>query len=405
MISTGELVAAIALSYLGTKTGSKAHAEILTVYNKIKPYGYTMRTGDPWCAAFWSACQIMAGNAKSVPLSASCSRIVADAKALGMWQENEAVKPKVGWGVLYDWQDSGVGDNKGAPDHIGIVYDVDDSYIYVVEGNKGGGVVGKRAILINGRYLRGFVKPDYAKPEKLDIYPMTPYKGTLPTRLVRYGSAGIQVKRLQAFLNWAIGAKLKADGKYGKATTEAVITYQNSSGIKATGTVGTKTRAKMRTLVKAHADPLRPWYDAQKKQYDWSKNQAYKWTTPTIRSSRTKGTCITFPAVSLQRLELLPSGGFVFWDDGHLGGSVDYIKGHPKVYAVLYPNKPPKGAKLKKGDICCFETHTMIFSGKDNKGRYRWSTMGSKKRGLNILYPSANNKNVKAVIRLKRVTL
>lgn len=403
MISTANLVTAIALSYLGAKTGDKAHAEIISVYNTVKPHGYTMRVGDPWCAAFWSACQILSGNASYVPLSASCSQIIADAKALGMWIENEATTPKIGWGVLYDWQDDGRGDNKGAPDHIGICYAVDDKYIYVIEGNKGSGEVGKRAVLINGRYLRGFVAPKYTPVKKTTYRPTTKYKGKLPTRLVRYGSEGVNAKRVQTFLNWAIGTKLKTDGKCGKLTTESVITFQATNGLKASGAFGVKTRKVAKKL--ASVDPMQPWYDALKTQFEWSKNQAYKWTTPTVKSSKTKGTCITFPAVSLQRLGLLPSGAYIYWNDGKLSGNVAYIKKHPDVFEIIYPKKIPSKAKLKKGDICCFSGHTMVYSGIDSKGRLRWDTMGKTKRGLNVLYPSADNKKVMAVVRLKGVKL
>lgn len=403
MISTANLVVAIALSYLGARTGDKAHAEIISVFNQMKPHGYTARLNDPWCAIFWTVVQILSGNASCVPLSASCSQIIADAKALGMWVENESVTPKIGWGVLYDWQDSGVGDNKGAPDHIGICYAVDEKYIYVIEGNKGIGEVGKRAILINGRYLRGFVAPHYTPVKKATYRPTTKYKGKVPTSLVRYGSEGINAKRAQTFLNWAIGVKLKTDGKCGRLTTESIITYPATEGIKASGIFGKKTRAKARKL--ASTDPMKPWYDAQKKQYDWSKNQAYKWTTPTVKSSRVRGTCITFPAVSLQRLGLLPKGGYVFWDNGKLAGSVPFLKKHPETFEILYPKKVPSKAHLKKGDICCFSTHTMIYAGTDKKGRMRWNTMGKSKRGMNVIYPYFDSKRVMAIIRLKGVKL
>lgn len=404
MSSTGNLVACIALSYLDTRKGDAGHADILKVFNTVKPHGYTAKPSDPWCAEFYSACQILAGNLNA-PLSASCSQIIADAKAKGEWVENEAVTPKVGWGVIYDWQDSGVGDNKGAPDHIGTVYDVDDSYIHVVEGNMGGGVVGKRAVLKNGRYLRGFVKPDYKPLEKSKYKPLTKYTGNLPTGVVRYGNEGENVKRVQTFVNWALGIKLKVDGKAGARTTEAVITFQYTYGLKPTGNFGAKTRATARKLIKR--DPLQPWYEAIKKQYEWSKDQAYKWTTPTIRSSRIKGTCITFPAVALQRLDLLPSGGYVFWDKdiNAVGGSVKFIKAHPNTFKLWYPNKTWDKAKLKKGDIVMYDNHTMIFAGTDSKGRARWSTMGRAKRGLRSLYPIADKKKIKAVIRLKRVVL
>ena len=255
-ISTRYLPVAIALSYLGATSRSEKHREIIAVYNSVKPHGYTMRLSDPWCAAFWSACQIMAGNnQKEVPMSASCSQIIADAKAMGIWQENESVKPQVGWGVLYDWQDSGYGDNQGSPDHIGMVYDVDDKYIYVIEGNKGAGVVGKRAVAINGRFLRGFVKPHYDSMHKIQHQPKTVFRGTLPTTDVKYNCEGADVAQLQNFLNWIDGAKLDIDKSCGAKTTQAILDYQYTYGLELDGCFGPACRAKAKSLIKKYPLP------------------------------------------------------------------------------------------------------------------------------------------------------
>ena len=43
---------------------------------------------------------------------------------LGAWQENDAHVPQPGDVIFYDWDDSGVGDNTGWPDHVGIVESV-----------------------------------------------------------------------------------------------------------------------------------------------------------------------------------------------------------------------------------------------------------------------------------------
>lgn len=164
-ISTAQRVVDIALKYLGCTQGSAKQKELIKIFNKVKPNGYTAHYTDPWCAEAWSAWQIEAGNtAKEVPLSASCSDLIQKAKKLGIWVENDAAVPEIGWGILYDWNDSGKGDNTGSPDHVGLVYAVDKKWIYVVEGNKGSAsVCGKRAIQINGRFIRGFIAPKYAK--------------------------------------------------------------------------------------------------------------------------------------------------------------------------------------------------------------------------------------------------
>ena len=52
-------------------------------------------------------------------------------------------------------------DNTGAPDHIGIVTKVGGGTFVVTEGNMNGGKVGKRTMKVNGRYIRGFITPDF----------------------------------------------------------------------------------------------------------------------------------------------------------------------------------------------------------------------------------------------------
>ena len=52
------------------------------------------------------------------------------------------------------------------------------------------------------------------------------------------------VKAIQEALN-AHGAHLKADGKMGKATREAIKAFQKESGLKATGYANKKTREKL----------------------------------------------------------------------------------------------------------------------------------------------------------------
>ena len=63
--------------------------------------------------------------------------------------------------LFYDWQDSGVGDNEGDPDHVGIITEVIGKTIKVIEGNLKDSVA-YRTMSINGRYIRGYGIPDYA---------------------------------------------------------------------------------------------------------------------------------------------------------------------------------------------------------------------------------------------------
>lgn len=159
----------IAKSYMGAKRGSKDHRFLMDTFNKVKPDGWAMNYMAPWCAASASAFAILAfgeGKAKKYfPLSANCGTIIAKAKKMGIWEEKDSYRPKEGDWILYDWDDSGRGDNKGGPDHVGTVKRTSGNEIVVIEGNKHN-MVGDRKIKVNGRYIRGFVTPKFSEMAK-----------------------------------------------------------------------------------------------------------------------------------------------------------------------------------------------------------------------------------------------
>ena len=156
----------VAKSYIGTVGGSSTHADILHFFNSVKPQGYTAHKSDPWCAEFVSACAIQTFGKKDAiaffPLSASCPRMVVEAKAKSIFVERDSYVPKKGDWILYDWDDSGKGDNKNSPDHVGMVEKVKDGIITVIEGNKHNKVA-RRTIKVNGKNIRGFVTPHYER--------------------------------------------------------------------------------------------------------------------------------------------------------------------------------------------------------------------------------------------------
>lgn len=154
-------------AYKGTKQGSAKHTDIVAAFNIVKPDGWAMTYTAPWCATSASAWAIMAFGSKLArkyfPLSASCATIVSKAKQMGLWIESDRWVPKEGSWLLYDWQDSGAGENQGAPDHVGVVVGISGNTITVLEGNKGvPGSVGLRSVKVNGRYIRGYVAIDWS---------------------------------------------------------------------------------------------------------------------------------------------------------------------------------------------------------------------------------------------------
>jgi hypothetical protein len=85
---------------------------------------------------------------------------------MGIWVEADNHVPAPGDIIMYDWQDSGSGDNRGGSDHVGIVEKVSGNTITVIEGNYSNAVK-RRTLQVNGRYIRGYCVPDFAsKAEK-----------------------------------------------------------------------------------------------------------------------------------------------------------------------------------------------------------------------------------------------
>ena len=196
-------VVSIAKKDLGARQYSERHARIIRDFNSIPDMGTWMSTDYAWCAASVSVWGYRAGLGDIFYPSASCNAMINLYKKHGRWQEKDGYVPEIGDVIMYDWDDSGKGDNKGEADHVGIVISVANGYMTVIEGNKHN-AVGVRTLAVNGRYIRGFCLPDYAsKADK--ALPVTDY-----------------AKSLQVALNTAYDLNLKVDGYVGPLTKQAI---------------------------------------------------------------------------------------------------------------------------------------------------------------------------------------
>lgn len=150
-------------SWIGKNEVDGSFREIIDIYNSHTPRarGYKLQYSDEWCAGTVSAAAIATGNTNAVPLEVSCHYMIEGAKAKGIWVENDTYVPQGGDIILYDWQDSGIGDNTGNPDHVGVVEYTSGGIIHVIEGNNGEKVA-RRELPVNGRYIRGFIVPKYS---------------------------------------------------------------------------------------------------------------------------------------------------------------------------------------------------------------------------------------------------
>lgn len=205
-------------SWTGLKESNGSYKSIIDIYNSYKgffPRGIRMQYDWPWCACTWSALAIKLGYTAIMPIEISCPLIIEEAKKMGCWQENDGYVASPGDAVLYDWDDNGIGDNTGVPDHIGTIVEThkDAGYFVVKEGNMNN-AVGTRNLLINGRYIRGFITPHYddnivAKPDQLpkkalDVVANEVIAGTWgndPQRTASLSAAGYDPSAVQDRVN------------------------------------------------------------------------------------------------------------------------------------------------------------------------------------------------------------
>lgn len=142
----------LALSFENVKQGSKKHKNIVDEYNKIVPLprGYKATYTDSWCAIFASYI-LHECNAVNAPYECSVYYMYELAK-----QNRQIVDtPTINDLIIYDWK------KDGTLDHVGIIYMMDDSCYYVIEGNKSK-AVGTRKIKKDNSDIHGFIHVEQA---------------------------------------------------------------------------------------------------------------------------------------------------------------------------------------------------------------------------------------------------
>lgn len=233
--------------WLGYSKANGKHKIIIDLYNTQNPLpvGYKMTYSDAWCAATVTAVGVKLGITEYILPECSCSRMIELYKKAGLWVENDSYVPKIGDLIMYDWDDDknfAVTDNKGAPEHVGMVTKVTYGNMTIIEGNKHNKVA-YRTIKINGRYIRGFCTPDYKTAAKKygKVTVKKPVYVTVKAQKLQKGDTGRAVKVLQGALN-AIGFDCgEVDGSFGPTTESAVKKLQKAGAITVDGIVNQKT--------------------------------------------------------------------------------------------------------------------------------------------------------------------
>lgn len=217
------------------------------------------KNGFPWCDVFvdWlfvkaygveEAKQLLCQPDKS--LGAGCGYSARYYKAKKQFHTDH---PQPGDQIFFT-------DSAGNVCHTGLVYKVDNLYVYTVEGNtspqagvvdNGGGVWRKQYALTYNR-IYGYGRPDYdsvsyeetKEPETAET---TKGEYTLKMRVLKNGCKGDDVRALQILLigNGCTCGVWGADGNFGSGTEAAVRNYQKKKKLTVDGMAGPETLGKI----------------------------------------------------------------------------------------------------------------------------------------------------------------
>lgn len=261
-------------SNLDSKTlnaGNNNYTKYARDLDNIPGFYNGKKNGYPWCDVFVDHCFVKAygvDNAKKLlcqpnkSLGAGCQYSMNYYKTKGQLKTT----PKIGDQIFFK-------SSSGDIAHTGLVYNVDKTYVYTIEGNtssvsgvvaNGGGVFAKKYRLDYNR-IAGYGRPAYdAEPvskvtvlewQKAAIadgfkFPKYGADGVFGDECIAVAKKAIVKKRitykypnLTKLVQRAVGADV--DGKCGPNTVEAIKKYQLANGLLADGEVGLNTWKKI----------------------------------------------------------------------------------------------------------------------------------------------------------------
>lgn len=261
-------IALAEVGYLEKKSAKDLDSKTANAgYNNYTKYGRDMTRdiGSPftpnaaWCCTFVQWCFMKAyGESVAKKMlggwTAYCPTARSQYVRMNRWSNN----PQVGDQIFFKSANNIVC-------HTGLVYKVDNSYVYTIEGNTSGanGVVANGGGVCQKKYAKnyariaGYGRPDYdlvksspsSKPSKPTKKGYTDQFPVIPPSL-KNGSKGLQVDRLQRFLNWYGNYGLDVDGSFGPKTEKAVKAFQKKVKIEVDGHFGPISLEKAKAVKK-----------------------------------------------------------------------------------------------------------------------------------------------------------
>lgn len=248
---------------LDSKTGNAGYNNWTKYARDLNKAGYYNgnKNGYAWCDMFvdWLFLQLCDGDAKKAEhiicqtgdYGAGCTYSMRYYKNAGRFYKT----PKVGDQIFFG--------SSASASHTGIVYKVDSSKVYTIEGNtsgasgvvaNGGGVF-KKSYSLKYTKIAGYGRPRYDAETSANTTTTTKTETTtkeaatvnVELKVLKKGAKNNQVKTLQRIL-YAMGYDLGSnpiDGSFGPKTETAVKAFQKKNKLEVDGSVGEKTWGKL----------------------------------------------------------------------------------------------------------------------------------------------------------------
>lgn len=286
--------------------------------------------------------------------------------------------------------------NSGLP----LTYKSENNKIVTIdaEGNAVGRIKGSTRVIItqpgNNEYLSA---------SKTITVTVTD-KSSLPTQAITTDFDKYHFDKINKSIN--LNAKAKtSDVLIYKSSNAKIVSVDSKGKLTSNGpgtaiiTISQKNNATVKKVtiivpkIQSGDKALQPWYDALTEQIAWQKKAKYNWKKwrkkgGTVAASKYYGTCITLPSAALQRLNILPEGGFVAGatSKSNRRRSLNYMKKYPGYITNMDVNSSVKTLakknKIQKGDILHSKTHTWVYMGPANNKKTRfvfWECGNSRK--------------------------
>lgn len=241
-------------SNLDSKTanaGSANYTKYARDLDAIAGFYNGKKNGYAWCDVFVDWCFVQAYGVEAA-LKLLCQSMgsagAGCTQSSGYYQKKGRFtkkNPKPGYQIFFG--------SSGDVYHTGLVYKVDSSKVYAVEGNtssasgvvaNGGGVF-KKSYPLNYSKIYGYGIPDFDEFDE-------PAKET--TQTAKDPDKIDTVADVQRWLNSAYNSALVVDGIYGAKTKAALVkVLQRAVGVSVDGVYGAKTNAAVKSLRRGSA--------------------------------------------------------------------------------------------------------------------------------------------------------